>query len=55
MKGAIFLKIHFLVNPFLSFHLARLIADAPAANQLYGGRINQARRIEIGTITQVLL
>ena len=31
----------------------RLYADAPAANQLYGGRMNQIRRNAIGAITQV--
>jgi hypothetical protein len=31
----------------------RLYADAPAANELYGGRMNQIRRNAIGAITQV--
>ena len=31
----------------------RLYADAPAAYELYGGRMNQIRRNAIGAITQV--
>ena len=40
---------------FRSTNLAneKLYADAPAVNQLYGGKMNQYRRNAIGAITQV--
>ena len=40
---------------FASDVASRIWAQAPAADHLYGGRMNEARRMEVVTVTKVCI